>query len=307
MYSVIDIGSNTVRLVIYQVEEDGRIRPMLNNKRAAGLAGYVDAEGSMRRDGVERLIGILQEFQQILELLPDCTVFPFATASLRNIKNTDEVLEQIRQRCGLEVQVLSGREEAMLDFRGAIRMLGRQSGVMADVGGGSTEVVFFRDGRVQAAGSIALGSLNLYRRYCGDIFPTEKELNAMQKEIRSALSSALPSVKELRTSMAVIPEPLCAIGGSARGLLSLYRQSHGSEAVSYPADYLQDLLERSRTKPKKLLRQMLQISPDRVHTLLPGALLLSTIAEMYGSRTILTSQWGVREGYLESKLEAETK
>ena len=66
MYSVIDIGSNTVRLVIYQVEEDGRIRPMLNNKRAAGLAGYVDAEGSMRRDGVERLIAILQEMRAYL-------------------------------------------------------------------------------------------------------------------------------------------------------------------------------------------------------------------------------------------------
>ena len=304
MYSVIDIGSNTIRLVIYQVEADGQIRPMLNNKRSAGLASYVDAGGSMTQDGIDRLIGILQEFQQILLLLSDIRVYPFATASLRNIKNTDEVLEQIRVRCGMEVEVLSGREEAMLDFRGAIRMLGRQSGIMADAGGGSTEVVFFRDGRVQAAGSIALGSLNLYRRYCSDLFPDEKELAAMQKEIRAALSSALPTPKELRSSAGLVAEPLCAIGGSARGLLTLYRQSHGMEAVSYPADYLKDLLEQSRKKPKKLLRQMLQISPDRVHTLLPGALLLSTIADLYGSRTILTSQYGVREGYLESKLEA---
>lgn len=306
MYSVIDIGSNTIRLVIYQVQ-DGQIRPMLNNKRAAGLAGYVDSRGCLSCEGIDRLVAILQEFQQILELLPDCRVYPFATASLRNVKNTDEVLEQVRTRCGMTVQVLSGREEAMLDYRGAIRLLGRQSGMMADVGGGSTELVFFREGRIQAAGSIALGSLNLYRRFCSELFPSEKELAAMEKEIVAALRNALPAPGELRGAASLASEPLCAIGGSARGLLALYRQGHGAEAASYPADFLREVLAQSTKKPKKLLRQVLQISPDRVHTLIPGALLLSTAARLYGSQTILTSSYGVREGYLESMLEAETK
>ena len=165
LYCVIDIGSNTVRLVIYQLRE-GVLQPILNNKVAAGLASYVDKQNRMTPDGVRKLVSILRDFQQILSLLPDCQVFPFATASLRNIQNTDYVLQEIENLCGMRVRVLSGYEEAMLDYRGATRALDRSSGLMADIGGGSTELIFFKEGRVQAAESLPFGSLNLYRRFC---------------------------------------------------------------------------------------------------------------------------------------------
>lgn len=101
LYCVIDIGSNTVRLVIYQLRE-GVLQPILNNKVAAGLASYVDKQSRMTPDGVRKLVSILRDFQQILSLLPDCQVFPFATASLRNIQNTDYVLQEIEKcaACG---------------------------------------------------------------------------------------------------------------------------------------------------------------------------------------------------------------
>ena len=122
MYCVIDIGSNTIRLVIYRVE-DGRIKPILNNKYAAGLAGYVDKNGSLRPAGIEKAVTVLREFRQTLDMLPECEVFPFATASLRNIDNTDEVLQAIEASCGFQVRVLSGKEEALYDYHGAVRAM----------------------------------------------------------------------------------------------------------------------------------------------------------------------------------------
>lgn len=150
MYCVIDIGSNTIRLVIYRVE-DNAIKPMLNNKVAAGLAGYVDKNRNLRPAGIEKAVSVLKEFRQVLDMLPECEVFPFATASLRNIDNTDEVLSAIRSECGLEVRVLSGKEEALYDYHGAVRAMQSKTGLLTDIGGGSTELVFYQNGMARVA------------------------------------------------------------------------------------------------------------------------------------------------------------
>ena len=298
-YSVIDIGSNTIRLVIYRLAE-GMPRAILNSKRAAGLAGYVDGEGRLSAEGVEKLLQVLAEFRLALDLIPECRVYPFATASLRNIRNTQEVLDAVRARCGMEVQVLSGFEEASLDFRGAGSVLSAESGLVTDVGGGSTQLVFFREGRIQTAVSLPWGSLNLYRRFCQGLFPTARELAAMEREVEQSLRQALPGA-------AYPAEPVFTIGGTARAILELYRRwEPGREKENvYSTSFFDQLLQRCAQKPKKLLRQILSQSPDRVHTLLPGAAVLHTLSRCCGCRTVHTSPFGVREGYLDYMLEKE--
>lgn len=113
--------------MIYRVE-NGLIRPILNNKSTAGLAGYVDKKNCLTREGIVRLISVLREFAGVMSLLPDCPVYPFATASLRNIANTSQVLETVWRETGLGIQVLSGQEEALLDYRGAIRRAAMDTG-----------------------------------------------------------------------------------------------------------------------------------------------------------------------------------
>ena len=149
LYSVIDIGSNTIRLAVYRVDGEG-ITGILNNKYTAGLAAYVGKDGRMSPEGVERLVDVMGKFRAALDLLPDCECFPFATASLRNVSNREEVIETVRARTGFEIRLLSGYEEAMFDYRGAVRALPGEEGLLVDVGGGSTELVFFRGGRAEA-------------------------------------------------------------------------------------------------------------------------------------------------------------
>ena len=122
MYSVIDIGSNTIRLTVYQVEE-GQIQTVFHEKSTAGLAGYVTEKGKLSRAGIERAITALERFQSILQKLSIEQVAVFATASLRNIVNTDEALECIERRTGFRVEVISGEKEALLDYVGATYLL----------------------------------------------------------------------------------------------------------------------------------------------------------------------------------------
>lgn len=298
MYSVIDIGSNTVRLVVYRVDGSG-ITAILNNKYTAGLAAYIDKDGRMSPEGIGRLVEIMGKFRDTVDLLPDCEAFPFATASLRNITNREEVIERVREETGFDIRVISGYEEAMLDYRGAVRSMPGEEGLLVDVGGGSTELVFFKGGRAAAARSVPLGSLSLFNKCVSGIIPTAGELAAMKAEARKALADALPN------SGAYSAQPMCGVGGTARGALALYRGMVGEAPEGgYETQFFAKVLRQAQESPKKLTRRILKIAPERIHTMLPGITLLSAAAELYGSRTVVTSPYGVREGYMLSILEA---
>ena len=293
MYSVIDIGSNTIRLVVYRVDSEG-ITAILNNKYTAGLAAYIGKDGALSDEGIERLVDVMGKFRDAVELLPGCEVFPFATASLRNVTNREEVLRRVKEATGFDIRVLSGYEEAMLDYHGAVRSMPGEEGLLVDVGGGSTELVFFKGGRAAAARSVPLGSLSLFNKCVSGIIPTAGELAA-----RKALAGVLPD------SQGYSAQPMCGVGGTARGALALYRGMVGEPgAEGYDTQFFSKVLRQAQDNPKKLTRRILKIAPERIHTMLPGIALLSAAAELYGSRTVVTSKYGVREGYMLSILES---
>lgn len=298
MYGVIDIGSNTVRLVIYRMV-DHQIQPMLNKKYAAGLAGYVNKKNCLNSEGVERAVEIMAELKQITQNIGVEQVYPFATASLRNINNGDEVLERIRQQCGWEVRILTGSEEAVFDYYGAVQSMQMESGLLVDVGGGSTELVFYREKEVMGTESLPIGSLNLYNRFVEGILPTEKERRIMEKEIRRQLENVhLPKER-------LVFNPICGVGGTARATLKLYNDLTKTfrDNRQYEVAAMGKVLEMLDTQPKKLIHRILRTAPERIHTLIPGMMILRAVAETYNSRQIITSSYGVREGYLYYLLE----
>ncbi len=299
MYAVIDIGSNTVRLVLYRLVS-GEFRQVLSSKESAGLAGYVEKDGRMNERGIQKAIRVLQHFQQLLsEIHPD-KIFAFATASLRNISNTEEVLAAITAVCPLDIQVLSGEKEALLDYYGALRTITRPEGLMVDIGGGSTELVYFRDRQAERASSLPMGSLNLYNRFVHDVLPTEKELDAIsayaQEQIRQ-LSFPLPDGQR--------PELLCGVGGTCRASCKLsdelYHESAGY--TGYPCKRIGKMLRLFHSDRRRLLSAMIKSAPDRLHTLLPGLAILDAVSDYFGCTSFSASPYGVREGYLLYRLE----
>lgn len=100
--------------------ENNQIKSLLNKKSPAGLAGYINKDRCLKKSGIRKAVAVLSEFREILDHMTIQEVFPFATASLRNINNAPEVLEAIRENCGFEVRILSGEEEAIFDYYGAL-------------------------------------------------------------------------------------------------------------------------------------------------------------------------------------------
>lgn len=108
MYAIIDIGSNTIRMVLYKVI-DNEIQQMLNSKIPAGLAGYIDNNNMLSKKGILKAIEALSKFETILESVDVKEVHAFATASLRNISNSEEVLAEIKKHCSFDIETFRQR------------------------------------------------------------------------------------------------------------------------------------------------------------------------------------------------------
>ena len=287
---IVDLGSNTIRLSIYHWEgQDFRL--LLNKKTMAGLAGYVQG-GVLSDSGILVACRTLSSYRALLDNFQVSKMHVFATASLRNISNTGEAVETIRDVTGIPVEVLSGDEEAALSFKGAVLPGGVSTGLLADIGGGSFELVSYEDMSITSACSLPVGSLSLYTRFVNGLFPTSEERKAMRAYVEEQLDRA-------RTA-GVRRSRLCGVGGTIRALnkLSVDVFHKPPESRSMTAEELRELYKLLKKDGRDTLRQILHAAPDRVHTLVPGLVILNTIIKAYGVELVTASSSGVREGYL---------
>lgn len=289
---IADVGSNTMRLSIFQYDEAG-FRLLLNKKEMAGLAGYV-SEGVLSPEGIRVACRILLKFRLLLENLGTSEFYAFATASLRNITNTEEALDAIRAETGVALEVLSGAEEAALSFRGALSTAPQPegTGLLADIGGGSTELVAYGNGVIRAGRSLPLGSLSLYTQMVSGLFPSPEEAKRIRQRARQELHRAGCD------DGTVFPH-LLGVGGTIRAVGKLCDDLNGgTQGRLLTAEEIQTLYRLLKKGDKSTLRQILRSTPDRVHTILPGLIILNTVIKTHGVETVTVSTQGVREGYL---------
>ncbi len=288
---IVDVGSNTIRLSIYHWEGQ-KFKLLMNKKEMAGLAGYIK-NGLLSDSGILVACRVLAGFKALLRNFDIADLYVFGTASLRNIVNTEEALETIEAVTGIKVEVLSGADEAAFSFLGATVGGGAPgSGMLADVGGGSTELVAYRDGAITSGCSLPMGSLSLFTKHVSGLFPTKEERKAIRSDVREELEKA--KTAGLRCSH------LTGVGGTFRAAAKLCNDLSGADPDNriIPAGEIHALYKGLKKGDQDTLRQILRSVPDRVHTILPGLAILTAILDAYEVSTVSVSACGVREGYL---------
>lgn len=290
-YAIVDLGSNTIRLSVYHILPRGDYELLFSKKEMAGLVNYM-TDGVLSDEGIRRACSVLLSFRTLLKHFAMGEMYVFATASLRNIRNSDQAVQAIREETGVCVDVLSGDLEAKLGYYGALLTLDLRDGAMFDIGGGSTEIVEVREGKILRAQSLPLGSLNLFRSCVSKIWPKSRELDAMRETVERTLTAAnLPLEKTTR---------VCGVGGTARAVLKIANAWYGRpelERRMTPKELHQ--LTKALQKQDERVRQMvLNNCPDRIHTILPGALLMDAVSQALCRKELYISRTGVREGYL---------
>lgn len=295
MFGVIDIGSNTIRLTLYKETENG-LKLVLNKKHMTGLAGYVDAKGYLTESGIRKAIYDLLDFKLIIENIELKALYVFATASLRNIRNTDEAMSRIKEMTGFDIDLISGEMEARLDFLGATQVMPLKNGILIDIGGGSTELVYFTDGSIDKAISMPMGSLSLYKKFVADIIPTPSEIKLMKAYVKEEIKKV-----DLEKAHPVI----CGVGGSIRGALKLCNEVYGNDYAQGRIDpkQLKKMLKCFSDDKAFAVQNIIKTVPDRMHTIIPGLTILNTLCKKHEALEIYVSPYGIREGYLYTKLE----
>lgn len=292
MYAIIDVGSNTIRLTVYRVYKDD-FKILFNQKVMAGLAGYVE-DNKITQEGIDTACKALANFKSIVDNFNIENLLVFATASLRNVENTDEAVSQICKKTGINVEIISGEEEARLDFEGATHnIIDMNSGLLVDIGGGSTELVSYENKEIINAVSIHLGSLKLYKKCVENIIPTKSESEKLQKTSVKELEK-VNEIKKQKYSV------ICGVGGTIRAVLKLNNfifKAHETNRTITVLN-LQKILEVLRKGETEGVNTILKVCPDRIHTIIPGITLLYNIAKFYDCDMITVSSYGVREGYL---------
>ncbi|OUQ56056.1 hypothetical protein B5E56_13595 [Flavonifractor sp. An112] len=288
---IVDVGSNTIRLSIYHWEGQ-KFKLLMNKKEMAGLAGYIK-NGLLSDSGILVACRVLAGFKALLRNFDIADLYVFGTASLRNIVNTEEALETIEAVTGIKVEVLSGADEAAFSFLGATVGGGAPgSGMLADVGGGSTELVAYRDGAITSGCSLPMGSLSLFTKHVSGLFPTREERKAIRSDVKEELQKA--KTAGLQCSH------LTGVGGTFRAAAKLCNDLSGADPDNriIPAGEIHALYKGLKKGDQDTLRQILRSVPDRVHTILPGLAILTAILDAYEVSTVSVSACGVREGYL---------
>lgn len=295
-YALIDMGSNSIRLTVYEMDRTS-FKILFKEKIMAGLAGYVE-HGRLTQDGIDCACQSLQEFQDTLESLQIENLSVFATASLRNISNTQQAVEQIKTATGITVEVLSGEVEAECGFYGATCDIEVAEGLFVDIGGASAELVLFDGQEIRDAASVLVGSLKLYRDCVKKILPGKESRHRIEEAIEDAFGSE--KFKNIPNR-----DHMVCVGGTARACLRLCRKLFGlpNGCRTFTRTQLDQLAKRLLKSDKEASDLILRYEPERIHTLIPGVMVLQYLADRYGVEEITVSHYGVREGYLRRNIQ----
>lgn len=290
-YAVSDIGSNTIRIAVYETEGK-MLKTLYNDAVFANLAGEIH-NNQLTDVGIEKAAATLLAQKKIADSY-ESPFYPFATAAVRNAENTREICEKIRQLTGLSVDVLSGEEEAQFSFYGAYPDFQTDSGVMADVGGGSSEFVLFSQGKIIDAVSVPWGSLKLYKAYVAETLPTKREAAAITELISRALCEAFgENPKKTFTH-------LCLVGGGVRASARLANKVLDESAITVSG--VSRLLDYAVGNSSEAEKTFSKHCAKRLTTITPALCVYRAAAVYFGADRLSVSDKGIKEGYVVKRL-----
>ncbi|MEU2357801.1 Ppx/GppA family phosphatase [Streptomyces misionensis] len=296
--SLVDAGSNTVRLVIADVE-GGVPLPVHTVKWKLRLSEQVSADGTIAEEAVERLVEAVAEAGDTALRWRASGPLAFATAVVREAPNRQEVLERVAYGTGIRMCTLPGETEAELTFLAARRWLGWKAGPLAllDIGGGSLEVAFGRGRLPDFAASLPLGATRLTREYLAvQDPPGAAELKELRRRIRHELRDVAARIRWESPRTAAVSsrtfQQLARLCGAAPGRFGPFE----------PRRLLRrDLREAVRTLsvlPAAERAQLPGVSAPRAAQSLAGAVVGHTALKLMGLRRAVVSPWAIREGVL---------
>jgi exopolyphosphatase / guanosine-5'-triphosphate,3'-diphosphate pyrophosphatase len=291
---IIDIGSNSIRLAVYERTANGAHRVIDGSKRPARLSGGIDDQGRLRIEKIDELIDIMNHYRLICAHHRTGYIRAVATAAIRNAANRDEIVERVQEEAGLTIEVLSGEEEARFGFLGMVNTLDVREGFLIDIGGGSTEVSLFRDRTLVQSVSFPIGCINMSQYLAKDGTLSDQGLS----EIEQAVERIIGREAWLCWTPGL---PLIGVGGTVRAL-SKVDQADIKYAFPLTHNYIitgsraDELFEQLRPIPTDKRNKLSGLSKDRADVIVSGLAILRCFFRKLQAKHYLVCGAGLRDG-----------
>jgi len=300
---VLDVGSNTVHLLIVDAHAGAAPIPALSQKYELRLAEQLKDDGDLKKSSVKSLIEVLHECNKFIEEHDCDELLAFATSAIRESKNSDAILEKIKTETGIDLQVLDGEHEAILTFLAVRRWFGWSSGrlLVADIGGGSLEVAIGADEHPELAMSTPLGAGRLTRDFFTSETPSNDEIKSLRKHVKNTLETEFSHLLKIEFDHAV------ATSKTFRQLARLDGAAPSSEGQRVERELTLEGLNKWVPKIAEMnysqRAQLPGISVGRADQLLAGAIVAQETMEFLKLNTLEICPWALREGIILRRLD----
>lgn len=293
-----DFGSNGIKLDIYQYNtKNNKIKLLTHNNEISPIKGYIE-HNNMTQKGINKVISILEDYDEILKLADVDEEYYYATASLRNINNADEVIGTIKNKTGITIHILSGEQEANVSFNAVKEEFDVNTGLFMDLGGGSCELITFENKTPLIKDSLLLGSYSAYLKFVKSMYPDENEI----KEIENWTLNKLKSTNITITSPI---NDLYSNGGSISDIrkLLIYLNYIPEKSRTFSVGELDHILEELKDNTKEDYNKVMSVIPDGINTIVPGTIIIKTIANYFNITTLHDCKNRISRGVLMSIIE----
>jgi exopolyphosphatase/guanosine-5'-triphosphate,3'-diphosphate pyrophosphatase len=296
---VLDIGSNTVHLLLVDAHYGAAPTPASKRKIPLRLAEHLTATGDIDDEAVTTLIGFIRQGQQLSEDMGATEVMAFATSAIREAGNGEDVLRRVREETGITLEVLSGEDEARMTFLAVRRWFGWSTGrlLVIDIGGGSLELASGLDEEPDIAVSLPLGAGRLTRSHLDGDPPSAEALRELRRYARAQVADVVGRIRR-------VGEPRIA-AGSSKTLKQLARiagaapSSEGiyvRRALTLPA--LQATVRTLAAMPAEERARIPGVSEGRAEQLIAGAVVAEAVMELLEIPELVICPWALREGVI---------
>ncbi|WCK53672.1 exopolyphosphatase [Aneurinibacillus sp. Ricciae_BoGa-3] len=292
-YAVIDMGSNSVRLVIYYREDDRVSTEVDNLKSTIRLSDYLDEDLNISEKGMAIAIRTLQQFRQLCEARNVTDVIGVATAAVRRAKNKEDFLRRVQQETGFTFRLLSGEEEAYYGYFAVVNTMPVNDCITIDIGGGSTEVVEIKDRKLLNSHSFPFGAVTLTRQFFRQGVPTQVEMQSLETYLRKQFDT-----KGWLKSAGI---RLIGMGGTARNLGKIHQKMSGYPFPSLHGyemsqQQVRDVFAAISPLPLSRIKAAEGMSEERADIIVAGIAIIKVLLEYAGCNEFIISSKGLRDG-----------
>lgn len=293
---IMDIGSNSIRLVIYETGDGGGYQVLKECRESARLSAIVTPEGDMPLEAVSVIVPVLKQFAEVSVAYEVEEIRAVATAAIRNASNGEEVIDYLNRETGLTIELLPGEMEGHYGFIGVVNRIDIEDGYIIDIGGGSTEITLFRDRARVSSVSFPFGAVNMNVRFGNETTGRWEESSV--EELRQLVLDAAQKHEWISEHPDL---PMVGLGGTIRAVGKMHQrklkysleQIHHYTLEAEDTDYYYQQLPAMSNDQRK---RIAGLSKTRSDIIVPGVIILNTLFRYMHCSHYVISGTGLRDG-----------